>query len=90
VPLIAAEGATEPLSAFKIVFTLKPKPDAIYFMTDGEFDEGAAAVIARMNAEWKIPIHCLTFVSREGERVMKKIAADSGGTYAHVSGPGGG
>lgn len=90
IPKIAAGGSTEPLPAFKIVFALRPRPEAIYFMTDGEFDEGAATQIARMNAEWHIPIHCITFVSREGEKVMKKIAADSGGTYAHFSGPGGG
>jgi hypothetical protein len=90
IPLIAAEGSTEPLHAFQMVFALKPKPDAIYFMTDGEFNELYAGEIAKMNAEWKIPIHCLTFVSREGERVMKKIAADSGGSYAHIPGPGGG
>jgi hypothetical protein len=89
VPLIVAEGSTEPVNAFKIVFSLRPKPDAIYFMTDGEFLEEYAAQIARMNAEWRIPIHCITFVSREGEKVMRKIAADSGGTYTHVSGPGG-
>jgi hypothetical protein len=89
VPLIAAEGSTEPVNAFRIVFALRPKPDAIYFMTDGEFDETYAAQIARMNGEWHIPIHCITFVSREGEKIMKKIAADSGGTYAHFSGPGG-
>src|SRR5438046_2601550 len=65
VPLIVDEGGTEPLTAFKIVMTLRPKPDAIYFMTDGEFNEDNATAVARMNAEWRIPIHCLTFVSRE-------------------------
>ncbi len=89
VPLIQAEGSTEPVNAFKMVFSLRPKPDAIYFMTDGEFNEEYAGLIARLNAEWRIPIHCVTLVSREGEKIMKKIAADSGGTYTHFSGPGG-
>lgn len=89
VPLIVAEGSTEPVDAFKMVFSLRPKPDAIYFMTDGEFNEEYALQIARFNAEWRIPIHCITFVSREGEKTMRKIAADSGGTYTHVAGPGG-
>lgn len=90
IPLITAEGATEPLPAFKLVYGLRPKPDAIYFMTDGEFNPEYAVQIARMNAEYRIPIHCITFVSREGEAVMRKIAADSGGTYTHIAGPGGG
>ena len=89
VPLIQAEGSTEPVPAFKMVFSLRPKPDAIYFMTDGEFNEEYVALIARLNAEWRIPIHCITFVSREGEKIMRKIAADSGGTYTHFAGPGG-
>lgn len=87
VPLIVAEGETRPVSAFQMVVGLRPKPDAIYFMTDGEFDKDYAAQIARLNSVYRIPIHCITFVSSEGEEVMKKIAADSGGTYTHVPGP---
>jgi hypothetical protein len=89
VPLIAAEGATEPVAAFKLVFRMRPRPDAIYFMTDGEFNEDYVNDISRLNAEWRIPIHCITLVSREGEKVMRKIAEQSGGTYVHVPGPGG-
>lgn len=87
VPLIVADGATEPLNAFKIVFRMRPKPDAIYFMTDGEFLQDYVKDIARLNGEWRIPIHCITFISREGEKSMKDIAEQSGGTYTHVSGP---
>jgi hypothetical protein len=90
VPLIVAEGSTEPFPAFEMVFKqMRPKPEAIYFMTDGEFDKDVANKIARLNAEARIPIHCITFISTQGEEVMRKIAADSKGTYAHVGGPGG-
>lgn len=89
IPLIQAEGETKPVPAFHLCFSLRPKPDAIYFMTDGEFDKDYANQIARLNADFKIPIHCITFVSKEGEEVMRKIAADSGGTYTHFAGPGG-
>jgi hypothetical protein len=89
IPLIAAEGETIPVPAFKMVLTLRPRPDAIYFMTDGEFDKDYANQIARLNSDFRIPIHCITFISKEGEDVMRKIAADSGGTYTHVPGPGG-
>lgn len=88
VSLIIADGATEPINAFKIVFRMRPRPDAIYFMTDGEFLQDYVKDIAKMNAEWRIPIHCITFISREGEVNMKRIAEDSGGTYVHVAGPG--
>jgi hypothetical protein len=84
---LVSEGATIPLPAFRMVFALRPRPDAIYFMTDGEFDKDQATMISRMNAEFRIPIHCITFASKEGEEVMRWIAAESGGTYTHVPGP---
>jgi hypothetical protein len=88
IPLVQSEASTEPFPAFELVLkAMRPKPDAIYFMTDGEFDKDVAGKILRLNTE-RIPIHCITFISREGEEVMKRIAADSKGTYSHVPGPG--
>ncbi len=86
---LQAEGSTIPGPAFEIVFTLRPRPDAIYFMTDGLFDPAVAVDLVRLNAETRIPIHCITFVNKESESLMRKIAEDSGGTYSHVPGPGG-
>lgn len=82
------DGGTEPLPGFKMVYALRPKPDAIYFMTDGEFDPDVEIQIRRMNIEWKIPIHCICFVSNASEDMMKRIAKDSGGTYSYVKGIG--
>lgn len=80
-------GGTEPWSAFEIAFAMKPPPDAIYFMTDGNFDPAVALRIAQINVgSRKIPIHCITLVDRSGEETMRKIATDSGGTYTHVDG----
>jgi hypothetical protein len=84
---VGADGSTEPLHAFEIVFSLDPKPDAIYFMTDGEFDRAYARRIAALNEELHIPIHCITFVSKRGERTMQRIAQEAGGAYTHVPGP---
>lgn len=89
VATLGADGSTMPLPAFQVVFSIRPRPDAIYFMTDGQFDPATALDILRLNAEDRVPIHCITFVSKEGEAVMRKIAEDSGGTYTHVPGPGG-
>lgn len=85
---LGANGGTNPSPAFSIVFALRPKPDAIYFMTDGLFDESVALELLRLNAEWRIPIHCISFVSKEAEALMRRIATDSGGTYTHVPGSG--
>ncbi len=85
---LEATGGTEPWPAFEIILNIKPAPDAIYFMTDGSFNEAVADQIAVRNAgSRKVPIHCITFVDKSSEELMRRIAADAGGTYAHVAGP---
>ena len=85
---IIATGGTVPLPGFELVFSRRPRPDAVYFMTDGEFDPDVAMKLRFLNAEHRIPIHCITFGSRGAEDAMKQIAKDSGGTYTHVVGSG--
>lgn len=82
-------GATNPLPAFEMVYDIRPRPDAVYFMTDGEFDESIADIIIRRTMERPLPIHCITFMSREGEAVMRRIARETGGTYTHIAKVGG-
>lgn len=84
---LRANGGTNPGPAFVLVFSMKPRPDAIYFMTDGEFPEQIASEIMALNAEYKIPIHCICFVSDGAADMMKVIAQKSGGTYTFVPGP---
>ncbi len=87
--VISAGGATNPLPAFEIVFDLRPRPDAIYFMTDGQFPEVVAHEVARMNDAWiePTPVHTISFVSREAEEQLRRIAESSQGTYTHIEGP---
>lgn len=91
---IRAYGGTNPLPAFQHVFQrMKPRPDAIYFMTDGQFQTGqidkVLSTISRLNnrGSRRTPIHCITFIERGSEDVMRQIARTSGGTYTHVEGP---
>ena len=87
VAALSAFGGTEPWPAFEFAFVFKPLPDAIYFMTDGNFDPQVALRIQAANVgSRKIPIHCITLQDKSGEEIMRKIAADSGGTYTHVPG----
>jgi hypothetical protein len=46
---VAPDGGTMPAPAFERVFGLGTRPDALYFMTDGEFYDCTAADIARLN-----------------------------------------
>lgn len=78
-------GGTAPINAFRAAFRLRPRADAIYFMTDGEFDPSVVDEIARLNTQ-RIPIHCIAFMSPESEPLMKRIAAQSKGTYTFVRG----
>ncbi len=86
---VLASGGTNPGPAFVSTLSMKPRPDAIYFMTDGVFDADIAPRVARMNkvAGRTIPIHCIAFSERGSEAVMRKIAEESGGTYTFVEAP---
>lgn len=87
---ITANGGTNPLPALAAVFAMKPRPDAIYLMTDGQFaggtEEQIIAQIARMNnaGDRRTPIHCISFIERSSEEIMRRIARQSGGTYTHI------
>lgn len=93
---IDPSGATNPWPAFEIAFAMKPRPDAIYFMTDGQIHgqgvDEMVAWIARTNREagMRTQIHCITFVHQDDQTVslMRRIARQSGGTYTHVEGSG--
>ncbi len=88
-------GGTFPENAFELVYQLDPKPDAIYFMTDGEFKEQVPAQIARLNRKSRTPIHCILFGESRNlqnfnkvEAMLKNIARTSNGRYQHVDGGG--
>lgn len=86
-------GGTNPVPAFDIIRTLRPMPDAIYLMTDGEFlpevEEAVLVAVTQMvrGSDGPMPIHALTFVSRGAEPLMRRIARMTRGSYTHVEGP---
>lgn len=90
VELMRSGGGTNPVPAFQLISTLRPRPEAIYFMTDGEFGgelEVVIAQIADLTKNPRVPIHCICFGSNAGEDAMRRIARLSKGTYTFVSGP---
>lgn len=83
---ISPSGGTEPLPAFDMIFDLDPKPDAIYFMTDGLLALEVPAQVRQKNRRLEIPIHCILFGELANQRDAKKalnmmedIAKYSGG-----------
>tara|TARA_R110000744_G_scaffold111090_5_gene209318 strand:- start:540 stop:1520 length:981 start_codon:yes stop_codon:yes gene_type:complete len=87
-----ANGGTEPEDAFEMVFDLEPKPDAIYFMTDGEFNQSVPGRIASLNRRRRVPIHCILLgdpgspvITQRVEGMLKGIAKASNGRYRHMT-----
>lgn len=91
---IDPNGGTRPQPAFDEIFGLRVKPDAVYFMTDGEFDAEVPAAVAELNRRARVPIHCILFGDvAKGEAVrervrdmMREISRRSGGRFNHVGG----
>lgn len=85
-------GTTFPRQAVELALDLEP--DAIFLLSDGNFDPWEAEALLRKpprdpqlsSAEVPqyIPIHTIAFVSREGEVVMQAISKLTGGTYQFV------
>lgn len=84
---LTPDGGTNPGPAFKNAFTIRPRPDAIYFMTDGAFAGDAdvtAQEIIRNAREYKVPVHCICFGDDSSEQRMKLIARQTRGSYTFV------
>lgn len=87
------DGGTNPTPAFEAVFALEPRPDAIYYMSDGEVSDPGelAALIRSLNGRWRVPVHCILFgelgnpdAQQRAETMLRNIARQSGGRYTHI------
>jgi hypothetical protein len=85
---VQPDGGTNPLPA--LLFALSLRPDAIYFLSDGQFDRHAIHELRHRNrpnkrlAMRQIPIHTIAFVDRSTEGLMRTIARNSGGKFRFV------
>ncbi len=81
-------GGTNPRPALLLALTLRP--DAIYFLSDGQFDPNVMLAVRtrnRQNLRLKtrmIPIHTIAFFDHKAEGLMRTIARNSGGEYRFV------
>lgn len=82
---IRGDGGTRPLEAMQ--FALSLGPDAVWLLSDGEFNESYAEDIRRANPEGETVIHTIAFHSQGGEQVLKRIAQENGGQYRFISPP---
>jgi hypothetical protein len=78
-------GGTAPRTSFMQVFSLDVRPDVIYFLTDGIFQDISAEEIAAMNRSGKQSvINTIQFGDRSGEDVLRNIARLTDGVYRFV------
>ena len=82
-------GSTNPIPALEAAFRMKP--DLVFFLTDGRFDtlagyDAVIGTVERLNGDNEAIVNTIQFINRdeEAERVLKKIAFDSGGVYRFV------
>ncbi len=78
-------GSTEPLGSFRRVLGLNPKPDVIYFLTDGEVYGVTAEEIANLNRRGQpTVINTIAYATQQSQQLLEQIARESGGVYRFV------
>jgi hypothetical protein len=80
-------GSSDPILALRFAFA--QNPDAIYFLTDGDFPDNnkVIAEIRRLNASNRTKVHTIAFMDRGEayERVLRVISEQNGGTFRAIS-----
>lgn len=60
------------------------RPDTVFLLTDGEFDSGTPSFIASRNRNQQTRINTVAFVTRDGESLLRQIAAENRGDFRFV------
>ncbi len=86
-------GQTNPIPALEAAFAMKPAPQLIFFLSDGDFDgvvqyQDVVSTIERLNSNATPPvmINTIQFIDKAeaAEDVLKRIASMTGGDYQYV------
>ncbi|MGD9646507.1 MAG: hypothetical protein AB7U73_12400 [Pirellulales bacterium] len=78
---VIPNGWTNPDGAIRRGLDLKP--DAIFLLTDGEFNQGSALSVIRRH-KFRAAIHTVAFGSPAGSPMLQEIADRTGGTFRFV------
>lgn len=78
---VSADGKTDPTEA--LLLALRLQPDVIYFLSDGGFRPEVVDEVARLNRN-QVAIHTFCLSDREGEPLLRQIAAVNGGRYRFI------
>ncbi len=83
---IQPSGGTDPRPALRRAFAVKP--DLIYFLSDGDFQEhnaGVLKLLKRLNGDKHVRIYTLAYVSQAGAAILERIAREHNGEFRFVS-----
>jgi hypothetical protein len=82
---VSTGGGTRPGPAFERLFSLDPRPDAIFFLTDGEVPADTPALVRRLNDRIRpTVINTVAFGTEAGRAALEEIARDSDGIFRFV------
>ncbi|MSR45252.1 MAG: VWA domain-containing protein [Phycisphaerales bacterium] len=79
-------GGTDPTSALQLAFRHSPRPDQIFFMTDGLMQIDARSLVAQLNGQSKARTRIDTFaVGNDADQAMlSAVAADNDGQFQKI------
>src|SRR5690606_31280463 len=77
---VTPAGGTDPMPAIRVALDFKP--DAVFILSDGEFDASAVSETASLNRKKKIAINTLAF--RSDAITLQLIAEQNAGVYRVV------
>jgi hypothetical protein len=84
---VVAQQETDPSEALERAFAVRP--EAIYLLTDGEFDRAVVDLVCRLNAGGRVNVHTIGFLytlpGSSAEAILREIADRNGGGYKFVS-----
>lgn len=77
---------TDPTPAVNYAFTqLDPRPDAVFLLTDGQFESDVAGQLARLNPPTdQTRVHTIGLGGDVSAATLRAIAAANGGTFTQV------
>ncbi len=82
-------GQTDPRPALRRAFALRPRPQLIYFLTDGSFSPEVLEELRQWNADKQTQVNTIAFLNRSGEGLLRQIAQENNGEYLFVNPEGG-
>ncbi len=73
-------GGTNPLES--ITRAMEKHPEAIFILSDGNFDFSVVTTVEVLNKQFPVPIHTIGFIA--DPHTLKQLANQNQGTYRHV------